>query len=275
MSVKTIKLADGRRVAFEVQDGGGKTDSFFILGVRKCGSSIMNSIVESLATINGYKFVDVAGKFFAANVIEHDWRNDPAILSMIQPGNVYGGFRAMPFIFRESPRYREAKKIVLIRDPRDALISEYFSTSFSHSLPKDEEEVATGAREEFLLLRERAKSAQIAEYVKTRSIPLNRTLLWYTEEVSDPLTKIFKYEDVILNKRQWVADIAKHFGWDGGSPEFLDGMMSWADVVPSEERATEFIRKVTPGDHKDKLSREVIAELEADLAPCMRLFGYK
>ena len=34
------------------------------------------------------------------------------------------------------------------------------------------------------------------------------------------------------------------------------------------------IRRVLPGDHKEKLSAKAIAQLNAMLAPSMRLFGY-
>ena len=57
---------------------------------------------------------------------------------MIVPGRVYGGFRSMPLVFAQSELYRRSRKILLVRDPRDALVSEYFSLAYSHGLPEAE-----------------------------------------------------------------------------------------------------------------------------------------
>ena len=85
---------------------------------------------------------------------------------------------------------------------------------------------------------------------------------------------VYRYEDVILNKRPWLASMAEHLGWRADMPGLVEGMMGWADKVPAEERSHEFIRRVIPGDHREKLSPAVIAALDASLRPAMELFGY-
>jgi hypothetical protein len=272
---RRIDVAGGRAVDFDIglfdQD-----DAYFVLGIRKCGSSIMHSMVHDLARLNGHPFVDVGGRFFAANVPEQAWRSDPRVLDALAPGNVYGGFRAMPLVFTQSGLFRRSRKILLVRDPRDALVSEYFSISFSHGLPAAAAaDGPGGAREEFVALRRSALASGIEQVVLERAPLLNRTFLEYADAAADPLTAIFRYEDVILEKRPWLAAMAAHFGWHTGSPRFVEGMMGWADKIPGEENAQAFIRKVVPGDHRDKLSPAVIARLNEMLAPAMALFGYR
>ncbi len=275
MQTRLVKLADGRMISFDVADPmAGATQAFFVLGIRKCGSSILNSMLNDLGRLNGYPFVDVGGGFFSANVPEQDWRDDPASLQALAPGYVYGGFRAMPMAFAQSPIYRDARKILLVRDPRDALVSEYFSIAYSHGVPEAQEGSAGGARAEFLALREQALSTRIEAMVVERAGLLRDTFLEYAAAASDRLTKVYRYEDVILAKRPWLQDMADHFGWQAGSLAFIDGMMGWADKVPEQEHSHAFIRRVVPGDHRDKLSPEIIAELDRILAPAMRLFGY-
>jgi hypothetical protein len=46
-------------------------------------------------------------------------------------------------------------------------------------------------------------------------------------------------------------------------------------VLPDAEQPTAFIRKVTPGDHREKLSPTIIEELNGVFADEMHLFGYK
>jgi|GEM_PF-949447 len=274
MNTRRVTLADGRAVDFEVTASPGRSDhAFFVLGIRKCGSSILNSMMTDLGRINGCAFVDIGGRFFAANIPEQDWRNDPAVLGALAPATVYGGFRAMPLILAQSALYQRSPKVLLIRDPRDALVSEYFSIAYSHGLP-DGDGSEGGARAEFLALRKAALASEIEAVVLERAENLNQTFMEYAGATADKLTKIYRYEDVILDKRPWLASMAAHFGWDGGSPGFIDGMMGWADKRPTEENSRAFIRHVTPGDHRTKLSAGVIVELNARLREAMALFGY-
>ncbi len=277
----TIDIPDAGSVDFTLDPPRGDV-AFFVLGVRKCGSSIFNSMMHDLAGINGYRFVDVAGTFFEANIKERSWWGAPAAQALLRPGHVYGGFRAMPPVFASAALFARSPKVLLVRDPRDALVSEYFSNAYSHSVPQDAPaEVAAGdaaqqetAREIFLKLRAEALATSMARYVRDRADDMNRTLMAYAPVVRSSNARVFRYEDVIFEKRTLIADVADHFGWDGGSPGFLDGMMGWADKLPAVENPREFIRRVRPGDHREKLDAATIAELNVILAPSMALFGY-
>jgi hypothetical protein len=45
-------------------------------------------------------------------------------------------------------------------------------------------------------------------------------------------------------------------------------------VIPAEENPTEFVRKVVPGDHREKLGIATIRRLDEMLADEMATFGY-
>jgi hypothetical protein len=196
MQSRLVKLANGRSVTFEVGDpaltpDGGQT-AFFVLGIRKCGSSILNSMLNDLGRLNGFPFVDIGGGFFANNIPEQDWREDPAALNALVPNTVYGGFRAMPLVFAQSPLYQASRKILLVRDPRDALVSEYFSIAFSHGLP-DETAGEGGAREEFLALREQTLASHIETVVLERAGILGETFLEYAGTLADKQARVYRY----------------------------------------------------------------------------------
>ncbi len=271
MRTAQVQLANGRRIDFCLGAPAG-AEAFFVLGVRKSGSSIMNSMLAPLGKINGYDFIDVGGHFFKQDVPEEAWRTDQAALSLLEPGHLYGGFRTMPKVFQHSTVFRDGRKILLVRDPRDALVSEYFSVAYTHTLPAAAQR--GGVREGFLKERAAARRMAIEDFVIERAAGFNKTLMEYRGVLTDPKLALYFYEDVILHKRAWLADIAVHFGWHAGSAAFLDGMMGWADEIPSEERPRKFVRRVTPGDHKQKLSSQVIGRLNRILEPCMALYGY-
>jgi len=245
------------------------TPSTVVLGVRKSGSSILNSMVTALAQRQGLTYVDVAGLLFKAGVKVVDWQRDPGLNVLLKGGNVLGGFRNFPIGLQNDPQFGACRKILLVRDPRDALVSEYFSNAYSHSLPKSGEGL-----EQMKAMRQEALSASIEAYVSSRAGEFRKTLMEYAPLVGRPETRIFHYEQVITQKRQLLLDICAHFGWEA-DPGFISQVLQWADVVPGEERPTEFVRKVLPGDHRDKLSPALIDRLNVTLEDVMSLFGYK
>ncbi|HEV8691928.1 MAG TPA: hypothetical protein VGQ91_16615, partial [Ideonella sp.] len=64
---------------------------YFVLGVRKSGSSILNTMVSALAKRQGIPYVDVPGQLFKAGVKNEAWRRDPAMGDLLRGGNLYGG----------------------------------------------------------------------------------------------------------------------------------------------------------------------------------------
>jgi hypothetical protein len=268
---KDILLSNGRTISFEITREPGR-GAFFILGVRKSGSSVLNAMCTALSRFNNYNYVDVAGIMFNNNLTVASWVNDPVINELLAEGNVYGGFRVMPFAFSKSPIFRNAKKVLLTRDPRDALVSEYFSNAYSHVIPAASGERAEVSRQ-MTELRQKALQTNIEDSVLSMAPNLNRTILGYSSVYKDAATLVLKYENVILDKRRLIGSICTHFGWNA-TEQLTTNILGWADVVPAKEDQMAFVRKVVPGDHKEKLSKKTISRLNRILKPAMELLGY-
>jgi len=267
----SVSLADGRQIAFAV-DEYATGPAFFVLGVRKSGSSLLNNMCKALGQFIGHRLINVGGDLFFANISVPDWQRDPALSTILRPGNLYGGFRNMPLGMADHPIFAEGRKILLIRDPRDALVSEYFSNAFSHPIPPPS---PAGNTVTSMLEKERATTrvTEIDDYVLRRAKLMVGTMLEYVEVANMPSTLLLKYEDYIFEKRAMIRLIANHFGWpveDG----FITKIISWADVRPAKEEPTAFIRKVTPGDFKEKLRGDTIDRLNDLVKPAMDAFGY-
>ena len=261
---------DLRGVTFNIDESRGG-DAFFMMGVRKSGSSMFFKIARALALHNDYNYVDIAGTLFHKNIKVGEWVKDPALSEIIKGGNVYAGFRNFPAGVARNPVFLAARKVLLVRDPRDALVSEYFSNAYSHSLPKATSQ--SGARENLLAQREIALATPIDDYVSTRARMLARTLGDYKMVLGDEKLLLLKYEDIIFRKEEMIQDLVRHFGWEC-SPAKLREIVASVDVVPSEEVSTNFIRKVVPGDHKEKLTSATIDKINRDLASVLRAYGY-
>jgi len=257
-------MPDGRRLTVRVRVGDDRP-ARIALGVRKSGSSLFAQIVTALARGAGWPAVDVPGTAFEAGYGAADWYDNPRARALLWRGNAYVGFRAPPLSFYGDTVFVEAAKLLLVRDPRDALVSEFFSNRYSHRLPPGGGQVAAE--------RERALATELDDYVVARAGMLDRTVQGYAALLDDPRLAIQRYEDVILNKRPWLHAIAAHFGWpcDEGT---ITTILKWADVIPATEEPTAFVRRVRPGDHRDKLSPDTLRAVRRRLSSVWRDLGY-
>jgi hypothetical protein len=267
-----ITMATGRTVTFTLPPAGDGPPTF-ALSVRKCGSSIFNNMAQALAEHNGYGFVDVGGTLFEQNVRALDWQEDPALADLIRPGYLFGGFRDMPTAWLKDERFMRHPKMLMVRDPRDALVSDYFSTQFSHRIPE-----ASDGHDDMVVLastkRSIASSTRIDDWVLQEAAGFNRTMMSYAPLVDDALTKVVTYEEYIFAKEALLRLMAEHFSWRVDDGVIAD-ILEWADVRPDAEDPHKFIRKVTPGDHREKLNRITRSRLRIRVGPSMELYGYR
>ena len=267
----TIALANGRRITFPIQEHG--PGPHFLLGVRKSGSSILNNICRALAQPAGRNFVSIGDTFFGENVVTGDWVSDPALRQLIRPGNIYGGFRDMPLALQGHPAFDSAPKLLMVRDPRDALVSEYFSNAFSHSIPDISDE-SDAVASQMLEKRQQALAQHIGTYVLEMAAAMNDTMVQYAALAAQPQTLVLKYEDMIFDKPALLAHLGQQFELPV-RPAHAAQILGWADKRPLVEDPHAFIRKVSPGDHREKLDASTISRLNALLRPAMSLFGYR
>ena len=262
-----VKVSDRKTLVFTV-DPAGKRSACFALGVRKSGSSVFANITKALADYNGMRTVDIPATMFDEGYRYSEWNAVPGLKNLLWKGNMYLGFRDAPTIFYNDPIFRAGKKVLLVRDPRDALVSEYFSNAFTHSLPGNAQEESVVAAE-----RRVAQQTTVEEYSLQRVEHLNRTVMAYRPLLGDRQLLVMRYEDVILDKASWIRRIAAHFEFDAPE-ELVMAIVGWADKRPDKEDQQAFVRRVVPGDHRDKLSKAGIAAIEDRLSAIWNELGY-
>lgn len=89
---------------------------------------------------------------------------------------------------------------------------------------------------------------------------------------ADPRCLVLSYERHILDKRGLIRAIAGHSGLPVRDPQ-VEVFAARIDVVPETEDARRFVRRVLPGDHRDKPRPETIARLDQICAPVAGLFA--
>jgi len=85
--------------------------------------------------------------------------------------------------------------------------------------------------------------------------------------------RLFRYEDIISNKRRWVREIADHLHISLGG-ESCDAIAGRNDIFFRGERRDDHIRQVWPGNHKKHLRPETISPLNESCADIFEQYGY-
>ena len=82
--------------------------------------------------------------------------------------------------FIEIDHLEQYKVLLMIRDPRDVMVSEYYSRAISHTLPAN-----SRRRKEFLELRQTAKQMTVDEFVLSRAV-LELCVFGLSRETGNP-----------------------------------------------------------------------------------------
>ncbi|MBA4802311.1 MAG: sulfotransferase domain-containing protein [Euryhalocaulis sp.] len=228
--------------------------SAYLFSLHKAGSSLLNGMVEMLCEANGAAFIPVPNLLRRAG---HNPNRDVVMddSAFAATGVVFGGFRLLPDY--ALPGLEDAPKILLLRDPRDILTSLYFSVASSHVAPGE------GAlKQAFERNREYVKAAPINRIVKERAPNLKTQIERYLEKLPRRGLAVYHYEDVVLNKAAWIADLADVLGLDADE-ETARAILDRFDIVPDSEAPDSHVRRVLPGDHRDKLGPKTIDMLDA------------
>ncbi len=253
-----------------IPPGAADVPSSLAFSLYKSGSTLLQLILNALAPKAGVSMVPLESMLWDRGVSPE--QTPPEVARVFRPRSCcYGVFRSFPWRY-EIPILADSPCILLVRDPRDALVSHYFSVANSHPEPKDApEEIRRG----MLAERDRVGASPIDEHVLANAEFFNHWHEGYARGLPPaPRTRVFRYEDVVFEKRAWVDELCETLGWDV-PPKARRRIADAFDLRPKKERPDEHIRRVTPGDHREKLRPDTIEALNQRLAPVLDRYGYE
>jgi len=270
------------RIAFTFQDGdqlgtrefelpeSARPDfqSCFVFALPKSGSVLVNAIVQSIMREWGVPVVDIPFQLYHWGIDIEAVQCDFSRLFARQ-GYCFSGFRELPRSMLGSTSIASAPKVLVVRDPRDMLVSRYYSTKFSHGFSE------RGTTQFSRLMAELIKDAamNIDEYCLYYSWMINSQLLSQADIIFDDKTLALRYENFLYDKLGLVRQLCDWFSISLSS-EQIEAIAAAHDIIPSTERPHQHIRQAHPGDHRRKLRRETIVALNAVLSRFLRTFGY-
>jgi len=243
-------------------------DSALIFSLHKSGTVLLSCIIYELAENIGLKYIDITSVFFNRGMFKNEYPSSTSNI-FLERGYCYGGFTYIPDQFKITI-FDQVKSILLVRDPRDMLVSLYFSMRYSHPEPGKN---ANGEEVE-MIGRRYAQEKEIDLFVLDVMTWYQSQFSRYQQALKNENMHLFRYEDVVYDKEKWVKDICEHFDWD--IPINIQRQIGAKNnIIPSHEDKMKHIRQVHPGNYKKKLKVETIRKLEETFAEEMAFFGYE
>jgi len=247
-----------------------KPESVYFYTFHKCASTLFSSY--ALKQIEGLKHVNYANQIYSGKWTgETDFVFNPR-------GNIYGPIRVNsnpgPPLLKAfcqatcTPEFvRDKVAIFLIRDPRDILVSSYFSFGFSHGLsPVDG---IRGHQEE---LRGQIQAVSLDEYVlaAAHETSENFRLLGELHSACER-SVLLKYEDLIHNFDHFIAEFSKQVSL---APAVVQEIYQRSRPVKKEDNSSHR-RSGQVGGFRGKLKEETVQALSRELAPILERFQYE
>lgn len=165
------------------------------------------------------------------------------------------------------------KILLSIRDPRDILVSSYYSIAYSHKVPPD---TSGGKQKKFLDKREWVNSVNIDTYVLDQADAFYSIFNKYkTQLCNQHQVGILKYEDMVTNYEEWLMAIAKLTDMEIPDSIKHELIRNNRASTPLKENKFSHNRKGISGDYKEKLTAETIKELNTIFKPILSYFDYK
>jgi hypothetical protein len=267
-----LTYQDGLKLAERVIEIPATPDpafsSCYVFAFPKSGSVLLNNITHALMGEIGIPIVDIPAFCYMNGIAIGTVLFD--IDEIFRPkGYCYSGFRIAPPSMVGVLNQLSGNKILMVRDPRDMLVSLYYSIKFSHPVPE------TGTAQFFALvnaLRDSTRESIDRFCISNVDIYLNR-FRDYLQLLDSNAVKTLRYEDVVFDKLSLARTIRDWFSLDINSTR-LNELAERFNVLPRDDRPHEHVRQVHPGDHKRKLQPATIEVLDATLEKFIRRFDY-
>lgn len=257
-----LTTKEGKAYDIDLPEPSPCFESKFVFSFAKSGSTLLNDLLFTYCPQVKVPVVSVYDQAFLQGVNTHEVGEEVEPI-LKKEGYLFSGFRHFPnFDFSTGKN----KVVLLVRDPRDMVVSRYYSMAKSHVIPKGVEFLKKN--------REKAKLMSIDDFaiqhIKTYVAQQKK----YARALEESTQKVYRYEDVIYEKENWLSDILKYLEIDR-NPSLIRSVVKKFDVIPKAENEDLHIRQVHPGNYKKKLKPETIEQISNLASDFLRTFDYE
>jgi len=247
---------------------------------HKAGSMVLHRVLKDICELNRIRY-------YSPNESKSQLPFDRIFAGSDFIASKRGCFGPIRF-FVPTKALDEASIILHLRDPRDVLVSMFYSYCYMHAGEIERHtgyrrEVAEAGIDKFVLdmvgepfFRYRGDYGIGSRYKKHVGNVRDRYQRYLDEVFDRPNTVVVSYEEMVLAFPDWLAKIVGAFSLT--NPEetraVVEARHANSVAAGEEEDVWSHKRKVTPGDHREKLQSETIRRLDEIFAPVLEKLGY-
>jgi hypothetical protein len=198
-----------------------------------------------------------------------DRRQMEAYAHLFKPqGYIYSVFGGM---IEGIPSITKFKVVLVVRDPRDILVSSYYSIAYSHAIPEGEK------KDSLLSRRKEALASDLDDHVLQHAEKLlavfDRYEVCLFAEYSN--VHIARFEDMVGDYPKWLDALLSSCGLDIPESMRCELIRSNEASRPSSENINKHLRKGMPGEHREKLRSDTIEKLNSIFEQPLLRFNYR
>ncbi len=256
-----LKCRGERQLAAGKNPSISDKQSILFFTVHRCASVFMSRLLRELTSHSDMKHADFDAYFALQQIPVSDGfkRNGFVTTAFHKQGYIYGPMRS----FRSIPEINEYKKLLILRDPRDVLVSKYFSDAFSH-VPMSRS---------FRDLRNTARDRGIDAHVLAEASYFRDRYVDYSKLLNQPEVLFCKFREIMEDPRSFLEKIQNFV--DIQLPDERVDRIVGKDLAPvKSENVFRHKRAAKAGAFREKLKPETIDHLNDILAEPLRLFGF-
>jgi hypothetical protein len=243
-------------------------ESVYFYTLHKCASALFSDYV--LKHVRGLRLVDYADQFYKGLLVEN--------VTFEERGFVYGPIRLstgppsteysrLVEPVSSTDFVRDKLAIFVIRDPRDILVSAYYSFGYSHGFSEEKE-----IQEQQQRVREAIQSKTIDDYV-LEIAPWMLTHFQTVDRLAQACERgiVLKYEDMVNNWDKFSSELTRYL--DLGRKTLRRGYKQ--SRPRKKEDLTSHRRFGKTGAYKEKLLPSTVNGLNLIFAPVLTRFQYE
>ena len=170
----------------------------------------------------------------------------------------------------DSGRFADKKILVLRRDPRDAIVSLYYSVAYSHS-PRN-----VRRPEQWLRLREQLRADGLGDGLKrlVNRAPIKefRAIASFVRE--HPGALVTSYETLVIEPHAWLSEVGAYLGWDKTQRTRIGKRLAKTVRPPYKVRPDRHKRRVLPGNWREVFDDELESVCRDRVGPELEEAGY-
>jgi hypothetical protein len=235
--------------------------SILFFTTYKCASSFAGEIINELTANAGYKHVNFDSYFYHLDKdtdIEYEKIFSKNVFRV--SGFIYGPMRH----YQPIPEIKQYKTLLILRDPRDVLVSHYYSAKYSHEVSTtkmlQKRRIAQGQDIDEFVLERLEEFAIIYEQYKLNILPLEGTIF-------------VRYEDMISNPKDFIIKLYKILKINVDI-EHIEEIVKNRMAMPKREDKYSHRRSGKSGQYLEKLNSKTVKAINSRLANVIDTFGF-